>query len=250
MNELLPYEPVLRDHNDSDQEDIQFIEQRLEQHQNDLTGLAAELDTLRRHHRHTLQELPIGLMTLGSDGEILMWNTAMESLTGISSQSVVGSHIRTLQEPWQSLLIHFLEATPSSSLRQECVVNNDTRCMVLHKTADDSQHGTRVVVVEDITETDRLTQELMHSERLASIGRLAAGVASVYLLKRKGMSCAKMNRARTPSARPPATSSPKPSASPASCNRWCTLPTAGARNSPHRMSPCTCSIACMKPLNC
>jgi len=193
VNELLPYEPVLRDHNDSDQEDIQFIEQRLEQHQNDLTGLAAELDTLRRHHRHTLQELPIGLMTLGSDGEILMWNTAMESLTGISSQSVVGSHIRTLQEPWQSLLIHFLEATPSSSLRQECVVNNDTRCMVLHKTADDSQHGTRVVVVEDITETDRLTQELMHSERLASIGRLAAGVAHEIGNPVTGIACLAQN---------------------------------------------------------
>jgi PAS domain S-box-containing protein len=197
VNELLPYETSTP----SGREDIQFIEQRLEHHQNDLTGLAAELDTLRRHHRQTLQELPIGLMTLGSDGEILMWNTAMEALTGIDQSSVIGSHIRTLNEPWQSLLLQFLDDSPLQSLRQECVVAGDNRCMVLHKTAgDDTHHGTRVVVVEDITETDRLTHELMHSERLASIGRLAAGVAHEIGNPVTGIACLAQNlRDETPS---------------------------------------------------
>ena len=190
INELLPYEAALP----SGREDIQFIEQRLEQHQSDLTGLAAELDTLRRHHRQTLQELPIGLMTLGSDGEILMWNTAMESMTGIDEASVTGSHIRTLPEPWQSLLLNFLDNNPSQASRQECNVNGEARCMVLHKTAHEAtQHGTRVVVVEDITETDRLTQELMHSERLASIGRLAAGVAHEIGNPVTGIACLAQN---------------------------------------------------------
>src|SRR5690606_11043878 len=68
------------------------------------------------------------------------------------------------------------------------------RCMVLHKTADEGAHlGTRVVVVEDITETDRLTQELMHSERLASTGRLAAGVAHEIGNPVTGIACLAQN---------------------------------------------------------
>ncbi len=55
-------------------EDIHFIESRLEDYHSRLTGLAAELDALRRYHRQTLQELPMGVCSLAEDQEILMWN--------------------------------------------------------------------------------------------------------------------------------------------------------------------------------
>ena len=45
-------------------EDIHFIENRLEEYHSRLTGLAAELDALRRYHRQTLQELPMGVCSL------------------------------------------------------------------------------------------------------------------------------------------------------------------------------------------
>ena len=45
-------------------EDIHFIESRLEDYHSRLTGLAAELDTLRRYHRQTLQDLPMGVCSL------------------------------------------------------------------------------------------------------------------------------------------------------------------------------------------
>jgi PAS domain-containing protein len=67
-------------------EDIHFIESRLEDYHSRLTGLAAELDALRRYHRQTLQELPMGVCSLAKDQEILMWNKAMEELTGIAAQ--------------------------------------------------------------------------------------------------------------------------------------------------------------------
>ena len=83
-------------------EDIHFIESRLEDYHSRLTGLAAELDALRRYHRQTLQELPMGVCSLAKDQEILMWNRAMEELTEIPAQRVVGSrlgHRRTLEGP-------------------------------------------------------------------------------------------------------------------------------------------------------
>jgi PAS domain-containing protein len=82
-------------------EDIHFIESRLEDYHSRLTGLAAELDALRRYHRQTLQELPMGVCSLAKDQEILMWNKAMEELTGIAAQRVVGSRLSTIGDPWK-----------------------------------------------------------------------------------------------------------------------------------------------------
>ena len=77
-------------------EDIHFIENRLEDYHSRLTGLAAELDALRRYHRQTLQHLPMGVCSLAQDNEILMWNHAMQALTGIDADSVIGSRLSSL----------------------------------------------------------------------------------------------------------------------------------------------------------
>src|SRR3546814_9015376 len=89
-------------------EDIHFIESRLEDYHSRLTGLAAELDALRRYHRQTLQELPMGVCSLAKDQEILMWNRALEELTEIPALQVVGSRLSTIAEPWRSLLSGFI----------------------------------------------------------------------------------------------------------------------------------------------
>ena len=63
MNTFLPFK--IRQRAAHASEDIQFIENRLEDYRSRLTGLAAELDALRRYHRQTLQELPHGRLLTG-----------------------------------------------------------------------------------------------------------------------------------------------------------------------------------------
>ncbi|MGK0442883.1 MAG: Na+/proline symporter, partial [Pseudohongiellaceae bacterium] len=58
----------------SGREDLNLIEHQLERHKHNLTGLAADLDSLRRYHRQTLQDLPVGVCSISQDREILMWN--------------------------------------------------------------------------------------------------------------------------------------------------------------------------------
>ena len=178
-------------------EDIHFIASRLQDYPSRLTGLAAELDALRRYHRQTLQELPMGVCSLAKDQEILMWNRAMEELTEIPAQRVVGSRLATLGEPWLGLLTRFIELPDQHLHKQQLKLDGQVRWLNLHKAAIDEPlapgNSGLVLLVEDLTETQLLEDKLVHSERLASIGRLAAGVAHEIGNPITGIACLAQN---------------------------------------------------------
>lgn len=164
---------------------VRFIEERLEASQTRLQGLAAELDALRRYHRQILHELPLGVCSLGPDHEIVIWNHAMEVLSGLDSQYAIGTPLERLPEPWSGLLKGFTRTRDEHLYKVQAVIKGRTRWFNLHKAAiedvgsrgADNQKGGMVILVEDLTDLQTLEAELAHSDRLASIGRLAAGVA-------------------------------------------------------------------------
>lgn len=161
-------------------QDIRYVERALGDYQNQLTGLAGELDNLRRHYRQTLQNLPIPACSVGEDGEILMWNHAMQTLTGISAEEVVGARLVTLPEHWYALLDDFNGGDELHRYKHRLDLRGKPHWLNLHKAAlngPDHPEGGSIILVEDQTETRLLEDELIHSERLASVGRLAAGVA-------------------------------------------------------------------------
>ncbi len=169
--------------------DIYLIEQRLEGFHNRLSGLAGELNYLRRYHRQTLERLPIGACSLASDGEILLWNRALEELTHIDSDQVIGTAVQNLSSPWDQLLLQFADSSTQHEYKKRVDMDGRPRWYNLHKSpiqgysandgvdADESTNTGLVILLEDQTDTQMLERKLVHSERLASIGRLAAGVA-------------------------------------------------------------------------
>ncbi|WLQ13754.1 ATP-binding protein [Hahella aquimaris] len=177
-------------------QDIYFVESKLEEYHNRLSGLAGELDTLRRYHRQTLQNLPIATCSLGADLEVLMWNHAMEQLTGISAPQVIGSHISAIAKPWSSLLFSFANAEERHVSKKRLDINGSPHWFNLHKAAIESDGASgagQVLLLEDYTETQLLEDELVHSERLASVGRLAAGVAHEIGNPVTGIACLAQN---------------------------------------------------------
>jgi signal transduction histidine kinase len=163
--------------------DLNVIENRIESYRSNLSGMAADLDNLRRYHRQILLELPLGVCSLSIENEIVMWNRALEDLTEIDTADVVGSQLVDLPEPWRNLLNNFLDDSVNHSYKRNFQLKGQKKSVNLHKayidkpSEQDLSHGGVIILIEDITETEILEAGLTHSERLASIGRLAAGVA-------------------------------------------------------------------------
>ncbi len=163
---------------------IRFMEERLKDSHTRVRGVVAELDNLRRYHREVLYELPLGVCALGPNREIIIWNLAMRIISGIDERAAAGKRIEALAEPWRSLLGDFLDSDDSHLHKQVLDFGDGQRWINLHKADIDlpdiglqAESGGQVIIVEDRSELETLEASLAHSERLASVGRLAAGVA-------------------------------------------------------------------------
>ena len=161
-------------------ESLRRIEQQIEAVPMPLTGLAAELDALRRFHRQVLQELPLGVCSVTGGGEITGWNHALTRLTGIPAEQAVGLDLSGLARPWGGLLQAFLQSNERQIYKLNLEARSGTFRLNLHKSAVEVMVGQReghVILVEDVTARVQLENEVIHGDRLASIGRFAAGVA-------------------------------------------------------------------------
>jgi len=162
-------------------QNVRLIEERLESSRSRFRGLAAELDQLRRYHRQILEDLPLGIIAVTRNSRIVRWNPAMTRLTGVTASQAIGRQIGELRAPWGFFLANFLLGRENHAYKQRLRLGSESRWLSLHKTAigepGRGQTGDTLLLVEDVTELQVLEEELTHSERLASIGRLAAGVA-------------------------------------------------------------------------
>ncbi|MCP5142039.1 MAG: histidine kinase [Gammaproteobacteria bacterium] len=160
---------------------MRFMEDKLEQSRSQLRGLAAELDQLRRYHREVLQHLPLGAVAVGAGREVVLWNNAISDISGISRFQALSQPVDTLPEPWDGLLGDFLDDADSERVKRQVRIGQQQRWFTLHKASISDEReddtGGEVILIEDLTGVQTLEAELAHSERLASIGRLAAGVA-------------------------------------------------------------------------
>jgi signal transduction histidine kinase len=125
-------------------------------------GGAAAAEALRAWLSNVFASLPVGVCVVGPDGSPVWWNDAWTRLLDVPTAEAVralprsGEHQvggRTLGVSWAAVSPLTLTLSPSG------------------------EREVSVLVVEDLTERRALEQTVAHQERLASIGRLGAGVA-------------------------------------------------------------------------
>lgn len=180
---------------------IHHMEERLENSNIELMGLNAELDELRRMQRQILQKLPIGVCVVDDDRNIMIWNNMMETLTGIEAGNARRQNLTELENPWHNLMMQLLNAEKSHLYRIHAPLDQRDAWFNLHRSfytepyhgSSDTHHQGTVILIEDVTELKQLESGLAHSDRLASIGRLAAGVAHEIGNPVTGISCIVQN---------------------------------------------------------
>src|SRR5688572_14433995 len=149
---------------------------------------ASELDRLHAFNENILESLDDGLLVIGPGDNVIRWNASLERLYGLRRQFTVGKTVDRLFDPQVvELLNAVLRDHPDGKTAfrvpltgrgalegQQLLVNLTT--VPLQTIAGGSAAGT-IVIIEDITARSHMEEQLRISEKMASLGLLAAGVA-------------------------------------------------------------------------
>ena len=148
---------------------------------------AAEVERMREFSDNIIESLSDGLVVVDLDDRVVRWNTGLERLYGVPRAQAVGHGLDTLFDPpfLEMLRQARRSVTTGTALyrvplvsrhaegRRRLLVNAATAPL---STPDGAVTGT-MVILEDITERVQLEEQLQITEKMASIGLLAAGVA-------------------------------------------------------------------------
>jgi hypothetical protein len=151
---------------------------------------AAEVDRMRAFNENILESLDDGLLVVDLHDRVLRWNRALERIYGVSSASAVGC---TLDDLFARAFVEAVRAarrdSPAGATLSrmplvaraaragETLVTNTTVVPLLVSEQDATTTVGSIVIVEDVTVRAQLEEQLRLSEKMASIGLLAAGVA-------------------------------------------------------------------------
>ncbi len=147
---------------------------------------ADELERMRQFSENILESLNDGLVAVNRDDRIVRWNRRLEELYGLRHEAAVGGRLEEIFDEG------FLEVVRSTRLesaeggacyRVPLATRHDPARRLLVNVAttplrdSDGAVAGSIVVIEDISARVQLEEQLQISEKMASIGLLAAGVA-------------------------------------------------------------------------
>ena len=150
---------------------------------------AEELGRMREFNENILESLDDGLVVFDVSERIVRWNRALEEFYGVVRRDAVG---RTLGDIFDAPFIEALRAArqehpygatlyrvPLSARKDDDsrILVNATVVPLQNPSGSDMAVSGTILLIEDITDRVRLEEQLQISEKMASIGLLAAGVA-------------------------------------------------------------------------
>jgi PAS domain S-box-containing protein len=147
---------------------------------------ADELERMRQFSENILESLNDGLAVLDRNGRVVRWNRQMEELYGVRHESAVGLALDELFDAGIARMIKgpadgAAEGTAHYRIPMSTRHETPRRLLVnLGSTPLRDSHADvvgSIVIVEDISTRVQLEEQLQISEKMASIGLLAAGVA-------------------------------------------------------------------------
>ncbi|MDR3569148.1 MAG: response regulator [Syntrophobacteraceae bacterium] len=149
--------------------------------------MQAELSDAHREIEAFLYSIPCILIEVSTDGTIKRWNTLAESILRINAEESLGKKISECPIAWESEkineAIHLCGAKHLSKRLNEVRFTRgngmDGMLDLIFNPVDDvmSQRAGLIILGTDITDYKLMERQLAQSQKLESIGQLAAGIA-------------------------------------------------------------------------
>lgn len=152
-------------------ESIRNITENLRLSRQELARALEELSYLKKFSENIIESAPVGIITIDNSYYVKYWNRQMEALTGINRKKAINSHLTSLI-PWLDL------SSIDISVESERTIENPSHQIFrINISPFKDPSGGHVIIVEDITEKKRMEEQLMQASKLASIGKLTAGIS-------------------------------------------------------------------------
>lgn len=146
-----------------------------------------EIKQASRENERILSSISSALIVCDMNGKICKWNKAAEGMFGIPAEKAIGlpllnAGLQFEDDNTSAAILEAINASEQTNLGHVSVICPDGRHLSLILTVapilDNEGNAWECVVVgSDITELRSLEIQLLHAQRLESIGQLAAGVA-------------------------------------------------------------------------
>lgn len=147
-----------------------------------LEQTAEQLRTTRAYLQNVFDSMPSTLVGVDADGNISMWNDSAEQMTGDSAEAVLGL-------PFTEALPDF--ASQMQDLKETIETGQPTRFVRHVSHSDDNPRFSEIVVypleengsrgavirIDDITQRIKMEQMMVQTEKMMTVGGLAAGMA-------------------------------------------------------------------------
>jgi len=147
------------------------------------TVRAMEMQRLKDYSENIIESLTVGVSVIDEDGVVIGWNRVLEDQISIRKEAAIGNRLRDVLGPATFSALFPPETQQDFWLLSEITLETaggGKKIFDIARTPllDNAlrAYGT-IIVFEDITDKIQLQQQLLTSEKLASIGLLSAGVA-------------------------------------------------------------------------
>ena len=144
---------------------------------------AQQIERLKDFSENIVESMNVGVLAVDFEGRIEFWNTQLEQSIGIRRADAVGRKIDEILPADLALEIAARsEEERVTNLYKFPLRNRDGRTLVVSVSiaplaGKSSERLGRLILVDDITHRMQLEEQLVQTEKLTSLGLLAAGVA-------------------------------------------------------------------------
>ncbi|HMT08449.1 MAG TPA: ATP-binding protein [Pyrinomonadaceae bacterium] len=147
-----------------------------------------ELALLKEFNESIVESVNVGLLAVDEDGRIIRCNSPFEQITGRVREDVVGKRVEDIFDQAFALNLesilgksrwHLTEIRNAYKLHTYDVHGGSLilNVAIAPLRSQGNQHTGAIIVLEDVSSRVKLEETLQQSEKLSSIGLLAAGVA-------------------------------------------------------------------------